>query len=146
MHQRASFLRIIYMVDYQQNLIEPPSGLLQKIMARIQAERRLMSLKKRIIIFSLILIISLVGVIFISKITVSAAHASGFVSFLSLIFSDLHIVLVNWQTYSLTLLESFPVFGVMGILAAVLILMESLKYLVEDFGLWLAARHLKLNS
>ena len=132
--------------NYQLNLIEPPGGLLQRIMARIQYERRLMSLKKRIIIFSLTLIISLAAVIFISKMTMSVATASGFTSFFSLIFSDLRIVLVNWQSYGLTLLESFPVFGAIGILAAVLILMESLKYLVEDLGLLLTARHLKLNN
>ncbi|MCX6740836.1 MAG: hypothetical protein NTY61_00335, partial [Candidatus Parcubacteria bacterium] len=60
--------------------------------------------------------------------------------------SDLRVVLANWQSYGLTLLESFPVFGVMGVLAAILILMESSKYLVEDFGLLLRARHLKLNN
>ena len=132
--------------NYQLNLIEPPGGLLQRIMARIQYERRLMSLKKRIIIFSLTLIISLAAVIFISKTTISAATTSGFTSFFSLIFSDLRIVLINWQSYGLSLLESFPVLGATGVLVAILILMESLKYLVEDLGLLLTAQHLKLNN
>jgi len=132
--------------NYQLNLIEPPGGLLQRIMARIQYERRLMSLKKRIIIFSLTLIISLAAVIFISKMTMSVATASGFTSFFSLIFSDLRIVLINWQSYGLSLLESFPVLGATGVLVAILILMESLKYLVEDLGLLLTAQHLKLNN
>ena len=132
--------------NYQLNLIEPPGGLLQRIMARIQYERRLMSLKKRIIIFSLTLIISLAAVIFISKMTMSVATASGYTSFFSLIFSDLRIVLINWQSYGLSLLESFPVLGATGVLVAILILMESLKYLVEDLGLLLTAQHLKLNN
>jgi hypothetical protein len=112
--------------------LEPPAGLLGKILKRIQEEKTALSIKRRLILFSLGLAASLVGIVASFNMFSSGAAASGFSSFLSLTFSDFQSVLASWQNYTYTLLETVPVFSLAALLFAVFAFLEFLKYIARD--------------
>jgi len=57
---------------------------------------------------------------------------SGFMEFLSLIFSDFKLVLAFWQSFSWALLESFPATSFAGFLAVILVFLGALKYITQN--------------
>ncbi|MDP2655107.1 MAG: hypothetical protein Q8P17_00905 [bacterium] len=100
-------------------------------MARIREEELLLSVKKRLILFSATVLAS-VGIL----IPVAGAFQAEFVQsdfsqFLSLMFSDLGAVTANWQDFGLALLESLPAAGLIAFLATTLVLLWSLKHLAQ---------------
>ena len=111
---------------------ELPGGLLAKIIYRINEERRFLTIRRRIFLFSIGLVGSLVAFIPAFKMAKSGLIESGFTQFFSLLFSDAGIVIANWQSYSYSLLETLPVLGLMALLATVLVFLESLKLLSKD--------------
>jgi len=122
--------------DYEKlfTYLEPPelpAGLFNKIMARIREEELLLSVKKRLILFSAVILAS-VGVLIpvVSAFQVELTQ-SDFSQFLSLMFSDLSAVTANWQDFGLALLESLPATSLIAFLATILILLWSLKHLAQ---------------
>lgn len=114
------------------NLVEPPDGLFLKIMCRIEKEKKLLTLRRRIIIFSFGLVSSAV-VFAITLGTVRDGFVeSGFTSFFSLLFSDTEVVLTYWQNFVQSLLETLPVVGLAVLLMTVAVFLESLKLLTKD--------------
>ncbi len=111
--------------------IEPPYGLLDKILTRIHKEERILVLR-RIILFSTTLIISIIGFIPSFKILASDLSQSGFINFLSLIFSDFSSVATYWQSFSMILLETLPAVSLAIFLAVLLILFQSIKSLTKN--------------
>lgn len=110
---------------------EPPAGLFNKIMARIQEEELLLSIKKRLILFSGV-VLSSVGILIPVVSAFQAEFArSSFSQFLSLMFSDLGAVTANWQDFGLALLESLPATSLIAFLATILVLLWSTKHLVQ---------------
>jgi hypothetical protein len=100
-------------------------------MARIQEEKLLLSVKKRLILFSATILAS-VGILIPGVSVFQAEFAqSGFSQFLSLIFSDLGAVTANWQNFGLALLESLPAISMIAFLTTMLVFLWSLKYLIQ---------------
>ncbi|MFA5368981.1 MAG: hypothetical protein WC303_03240 [Candidatus Paceibacterota bacterium] len=118
--------------DWQKLDIEPPAGLFIKVLNRIEAEERIMLLKRRIFIFSCAGFGSLIGLIFSFNFVRKAMVNSGFGDFFSLIFSDSMIVLNYWQNFFLTLLESFPIIEAIFFLGIVLLLLQLTKLISRD--------------
>lgn len=118
------------------NLVEPPAGLFDRIMCRIEKENKLLTLRRRIIIFSVSLIGSAIAFIPVFAYVRSGFIESGFFVFFSLIFSDTKIVLVYWQNFAQSLLETLPVMGLISFLAVVAVFLESLKMLVRDLKIF----------
>jgi len=114
------------------NAPEPPNDLLEKIMKRINQEKRLLTLKRRLFIFSTSLIGSIVLFIPALKGVISGFTQSGFVQYFSLLFSDAEIVLAYWQNYTFSLLETLPVVSLILLLATVIAILELLKLLAKD--------------
>ncbi|MGA2418332.1 MAG: hypothetical protein ABSF55_03785 [Candidatus Staskawiczbacteria bacterium] len=112
-------------------LIEPPIGLFEKIIKRIHKEERLLVLR-RIIIFSTTLIISVIGFFPALNMLVSDFNQSGFLHFLSLMFSDFSIVTIYWQSFAMTLLETLPAISLALFLAVLLTFLQSVKSLTRD--------------
>ena len=121
--------------------INPPIGLLEKILKRIHKEERLLVLR-RIIIFSITLIGSLLGIVLAFKTLLSDFSQSGFMSFFSLMFSDFSTVMAHWQSFSLILLESLPAISLALFLSVVLICLQSIKVLTKNIKMISGINHL----
>ena len=111
--------------------IEPHPDLLKKILTRVHKEERLFVLR-RIILFSVTLMASLLGIVPALKILLSDFSQSGFVSFFSLMFSDFSSVTSHWQSFSLILLESLPAISLAIFLAVLLTFLQSIKSLTKN--------------
>jgi hypothetical protein len=111
--------------------IEPHSHLEALIMQKIglQRERQL----KRKLIFSYAGLISsglaILGTIFSFG---SAVWQSEFWNLATLIFSDLRVVASNWQDFSYSLLETFPVVNTIVILIPIFLLFLSLNMYLNN--------------
>jgi len=114
------------------NAPEPPVGLLAKILERINQEKRLLTLKRRLAIFSAGLIGAIILFIPALKGVIAGFAESGFTQYFSLLFSDAEIVLAYWQNYVFSLLETLPVVSLILFLAIILAILELLKLLVKD--------------
>lgn len=110
---------------------EPPVGLFSKIMSRIHKEERLLSVKKRLILFSTAVVISAGAFIPIINAFQAEFAQSGIYQFLSLIFTDSGSVMAYWQDFSLALLESLPAVSTIALLATMLVFLWSLKHLAQ---------------
>jgi hypothetical protein len=110
--------------------VAPSFGLLPRILLEIE-QRRQSSLRKRMFV----LVASSVGLAFLTFLTWSAARLqlaqSGMGQMLSLLFTDFKEVLVNWQSYTLLLLESLPVMSVFLALASATGLLILFKFFVQ---------------
>lgn len=114
--------------------IEPPNGLLEKILKRIQREQRILVIK-RSFVFSVFLIASTVSFWPISNMLLSDFLKSGFFYFFSLLFSDFSIVMVHWQSFAMMLLETLPAVSLALFLAVLLIFLQSAKSLAKNINI-----------
>ncbi|MBI4991682.1 MAG: hypothetical protein HZB99_00490 [Candidatus Harrisonbacteria bacterium] len=110
---------------------EPPEGLFDKIIARIREEEQLLFVKRRLILFSIAVVVSATAFIPAINAFQQEFAQSGFSQFLSLIFSDLGSVMANWQDFGLAILESLPAVSIITFLATTLIFLWSLKHLAQ---------------
>ena len=113
---------------------EMPSGLFEKIVAKIIAEKHRRTAKQRIIIFSLTSVVSLFIFVSAFKLMQAELYRSGLLQLLSLVFSDPDQLLRAWSDALLLALESLPIFSIAGVLLAMFILLGSLKLLVRDIS------------
>lgn len=109
-------------------LPEPPEDLLNKIMKRIRQEQRPRALKWRFAFFVAMLFGSVIAAIPSFQSARSVLAASGFVQFLSLLFSDTGTVMMYWDSFAAALLESLPIMSITILLAIALTFLKSLKY------------------
>lgn len=129
------------------NAPEPPVGLFHKIIARIREEHRLMSIRRRIFVFSSLSIISIAALIPIFNWTHQSFSEAGFFQFLSLIFTDTSVVLAYWKSFVMTLTESFPIISATVFLAMLAILLALLKSLAKNIQVVFSHKRLfKINS
>lgn len=113
--------------------VEPPEGLFEKVISRIQKEQRLLALKRRIVIFSLGLFGSGVAFFPVLKIAQREIRDSSFWQFFSLIFSDFRVLPNYWQNFAMALLERLPVISLVLFLVCLLVFVELLRFLLQDF-------------
>lgn len=114
-----------------QFLVNPPAGLLEKILKHIHREERILVLRK-IIVFSVLFAGSLIGLIPSFRILSADLSQSGFFSFFSLIFSDFSAVMGYWQNFGMILLESLPAVSLALFLAILITFLQSLKSLTKN--------------
>ena len=140
MHLNASSFRIKECVNMVKscNNIEPPNGLYEKIINRIHKERRLLTIRKRIFIFSVGLLGSLTAFWPAYRAVKIEFLQSGFFQFASLVFSDFSIIAAHWQNFTLVLLEVLPIMSLIIFLAVLFTLFESAKYLTKNIRTALA--------
>lgn len=92
--------------------IEPPAGLFDRIILAIKKEQELKKARKILITFLLLLIVSSVAVPFSWKILVNQIESSGISYFVSVALSDFHTFFIFWKDFSLAILESLPITGI----------------------------------
>ncbi len=139
---RPSFVLIYMSIKY----IEPPSGLFERIVNRIHKGQWLLTIRRRIAIFSVGLVGSFAAFFLALKMVSAELSSSGFNQFFSLIFSDFTVVMRYWQSFVMTLLETLPVISLMVFLAVTFILLESLKYLSKNVKAIFNHNHLATNN
>jgi ABC-type phosphate/phosphonate transport system permease subunit len=114
------------------NAPKPPNDLLGKIMKRINQEKKILTLKRRLVLLAAGLIGAIILFIPALRAVISGFAESGFAQYFSLLFSDAEIVLAYWQNYALSLLETLPVMSVILLLATIFAILELLKLLAKD--------------
>lgn len=114
--------------------IEPPKELLGKIIERIHREERLFVLG-RATLFSITLVVSIIGFIPAFRMLSDDLSQSGFFNFFSLIFSDFSTVASYWKSFALILLETLPAISLALFLAVVLTFLQSIRSLTKNIKL-----------
>ena len=112
---------------------EPPADLFDKVISRIKIEQRLLAIKRRLALFSVVLIGSLMAFIPSLQMARASFIESGFLNFAWLMFSDLKIVAVYWQEFVLSLAEALPALNLAILFAVIFTFLISLKYLTKNF-------------
>jgi hypothetical protein len=109
-----------------------PGGLFDSIVTGVRRERRTQVLKKRVILFSLGVIISLVALVPAFSFLREGMARSGTLYFLSLVFSDPGVVLGLWQEFIFSLLETLPIVSMAVFLAALFVFFGSIRLFIRD--------------
>lgn len=115
-----------------------------KIMLCIKKEQKILAIK-RTFIFSLTAIGSVVVFIFALNMMGARAAESGFLQFLSLLFSDFKIITTYWKSFVFSLLESLPAMSLIILCVAIFGFLESLKFLAKDIKL-IIRKQLLINN
>lgn len=116
-----------------QNLtkIETPENLSERILARINLEEKRRA-EWRLAFFAPLALASSVGVVFAFQYAAQEVAQSGFLQYLSAAVSDGGMALAYWKELSVLLAESAPIFGVVVLLGAILVLLGSLKSTMKN--------------
>ncbi|HTY39737.1 MAG TPA: hypothetical protein VMC43_01440 [Candidatus Paceibacterota bacterium] len=118
-----------------------PVGLLDKILVKIEvAEQR--RARFRAVIYGILAMVGLAALIPAGWEFFAELNASGFTQFASLAFSDAGTLLVAWQDFLLSLVESFPIIGTAAVLGSVFVFLSSLRAFLRDVGPALHRSHL----
>lgn len=114
-------------------LPEPPAGLAERILSRIDHERR-RRFTVRAWSFGAVFAGSVSLIIYGSAAAAAEASQSGFLVFSSLLFSDFSSTIASFSDFLLSIAESFPVFSVAVLLSGVLFAIWSAAKLVNEFS------------
>lgn len=110
------------------------SGTLQlRILSRIEKEKKLAAIRKKIFILSFSFAASFLLLIFSWVNFNNAAAESGLFQLFSLIFTDFSSMALDYyQDFLISLVESLPIISTVGLIAGVLLLVESSVSLVRS--------------
>ncbi len=118
------------MVCMQDNF-ELPESLRGNILLGIHTEEKRRA-KRLLVVSAVVATSSLVGIIASLKYALVTLYESSFYSYASLLFSDPDVVTQYWKEFSLALLESLPVIGIVLCLIAVFALLMSLRLFAQN--------------
>lgn len=111
--------------------IDVPADLLNKVMLRLDKERKLQALRQRLILVAASFLPLLAIAVPVWRSFQLDIIQSGFGEYMSLILYDFKIVLANWQDFGLILLESLPVISTVAMLTLLLGWLLALKFAVK---------------
>jgi len=94
--------------------VEPSAGLFDKIILTIKREQGLQHTKRLIFGFVSLLLISFVAIPFSWTLLVGQVESSGIFYFISTAVNDFGTFLILWQNFSLAILESLPIMGIIA--------------------------------
>ncbi len=109
---------------------EAPEWLARGAMLQIEAKKKKGAVYTRIVLFGAMTFIAFIALISVSKEFYSEFAQSGFLQFVSLLFSDAKVVATYWQDFLMSLAESLPVFATVGIFGSVFLLLFSIRQLL----------------
>ena len=93
---------------------KPPAGLFDRIILAIKREQELRRTRRLVFGFAGLLIVSFVAIPFSWTMLVNQIESSGISYFVSTAVSDFGTFLVLWQDFSLAILESLPLTGMIA--------------------------------
>jgi len=117
---------------------EPPAGLFDRIILAIKREQELQKTKRLLFGFLLLLIMSFITTPLSSIILINQIKSSGISYLIFTALSDFGTFLILWKDFSLAILESLPLVGMM-------IFVSSLGISVFTLRLFLYRRRLLLD-
>jgi len=117
---------------------EPPAGLFDRIILAIKREQELQHTRRLVFGFAGLLVTSFVAIPFSWTILSSQVESSGISYFVSTAVSDFGTFFLFWQDFSLAILESLPLMGMIAFAA-------SLGIAVFTLRLFLYRKRLLLN-
>ena len=97
---------------------EPPAELFERIILAIQRERELRQTKRLLFGFLFLLIVSFVTTPLSLTMLINQIETSGIFYFISAAINDFGTFLVLWQDFSLAILESLPLTGMIAFTAS----------------------------
>jgi hypothetical protein len=92
-------------------LPEPPAGLFERIILAIRREQELQKTKRLLFGFFSLLIISFIAMPFSWNLLTDQVKSFGTLSFLSAAVSNFGVFFTLWKEFSLAILESIPIMG-----------------------------------
>jgi hypothetical protein len=95
-------------ITIKYDIMEPPAGLYDKVLSRLNQERKILAVKKKLVIFTGFFVIFAVASFPAWSAIFADFTRSGFGQYLTLLFYDSRTVAAYWQDYSLSLLETLP--------------------------------------
>jgi low temperature requirement protein LtrA len=107
-----------------------PADLLNKVLHRIVQAERWETTKRRmgmalVVLIAMGILMIPAWISFQSDLT-----QTGFVFYVGLLFPDFHHVMMSWQDFVLSLIESFPLFGGITVLFLTFCFLWALQYLM----------------
>jgi len=111
---------------------EVSDNLLDSILEKIAINKKLRA-QKRFIFSISAFTVSLMAFWPAIRYFTNEISQSGFIKYISLIFSDGEIILGYWQNFSLLILESLPILALISILAVIWTLFVSLRQIMSSF-------------
>ncbi|MEK9165995.1 MAG: hypothetical protein AAB525_04040 [Patescibacteria group bacterium] len=96
-------------------LKEPPAGLFDRIVLTIKREQELRQTRKTLFSFLFLLIVSASAMPISAIMLAAQIENSGILYFISTMISDMGHSLALWQDFSLAILESLPITGMLGV-------------------------------
>lgn len=124
---------------------EPSDALFGDILSRIQRERQLIALRKRLVLFSIGMIGSVIAFFPAFSAVWADLSQSGVISFISLIFSDSAEVMALWQDFAFSVLEAIPVLGTAMLLSALFVFLGLARLFMKDFKIVFSKPRLIIN-
>ncbi len=126
--------------------LEPPAGLFDRIVLAIKREQELQRTKRLLFSFLFLLVASFIATPLSWTMLVNQVENSGILYFFSAAFSDFGTFLALWQDFSLAILESLPIMGIVAFLISIGIALFTLRlflhrkrlllgYLINNFTL-----------
>ena len=109
---------------------EPPAELFERIILAIQREQELRQTKRLLFGFLFLLIVSFVTTPLSLTMLINQIETSGIFYFISVAISDFGTFLVLWQDFSLAILESLPLTGMIAFTASAGIAVFTLRLFV----------------
>ena len=135
MHQNASFCRISrwgMRKDYEKLFTrlkspEPSAGFFDRIILAIKQERELRQTKRFLLGFLSLLAVSLIITPISGAVLVKQIGSSGISYFISTAINDLEVFFTLWQDFSLAVLESLPIGGMVTFLFSLAVSVFTLR-------------------
>jgi len=115
---------------------ELPTGLFDKVMSRIERERKILAVKKRLAYFSILFMATSAITLPLWVNLFTELTQSGFIQYLLLPFYDLRAVAASWQDFSLSLLETLPTIILTCSLTGLFVLLFSLRSMAKYFQMF----------
>ena len=109
-----------------------PAGLPERIIAFLERKMRAQA-RTRAILYCLFSAISGVVLYIAGSAAVTGLATGGAIQIFSLVFSDIHAVVVNWQYFFLSLFESLPVLPLAVSFVAAGVLFTAVTLAIADF-------------
>jgi len=113
---------------------QAPAGLFSLVMSRLEREKKIRVVKRRLIVFGFLSIISLIVSVMVLQNLRLESSRSGFGQYLALLIYDFKAVVTNWQDFGLVLLETLPATGLVSLLTAVMLILFLSRFVARYVG------------
>jgi hypothetical protein len=107
--------------------MEPPAGLFDRIILTIKQEQERQKTKKLLFGFFSLLLISFIAMPFSWNLLIDQAKSSGTFSFISAAVSNFQVFFTLWKEFSLAILESIPIVGLMAFIINITLLIFTVR-------------------